>query len=415
MQYSIASEIYGVPFHMEASYFQQYYPLARAAMSGLQYSKEGEPQESIPSFLNAKTGTPVAMSDDDQEPSREKVVYVLPVRGPMTKHDQECGPRGTRTLGNRLRRADTDQSVIGHVIIFETGGGSSISVPELSDAIQECKKPVLAFVDGIMCSAGIFAGSYCDEIWASRENDKVGSIGTMIVYQGRKSKSEEDQNKEVQITIYADEAFEKNEEWETAINDFDVKLTKERILNPHNEEFVQVMRTNFPNVKDEHLHGRTWPAKEVLGVFVNQIGRFEDAVMRVVELAEKQNKPPKDTQNTNFQNMKQFSFVNAALGIQSMESADEHVSLNEEQLEALDNSLAAASKVTSDLQAEQTAHGNTKQELATANETIQNLQGSSGADTPPPPKETDTKEESFATEDFGHVSSAQELFNNLPD
>lgn len=39
--------------------------------------------------------------------------------------------------------------------------------------------------------------------------------------------------------------------------------------------------------------------------------------------------------------MKQFARVNTALGVESLESVDEVVSLNEEQLEALDNALAA--------------------------------------------------------------------------
>jgi len=49
----------------------------------------------------------------------------------MLKHDMLCGPAGTRTLGNRLVDADADPNVIGHLLIFETGGGTANSVPRL--------------------------------------------------------------------------------------------------------------------------------------------------------------------------------------------------------------------------------------------------------------------------------------------
>jgi ClpP class serine protease len=215
----------------------------------------------------------------------EKVVSVIPVRGAMTKHNQVCGPAGTRTIAARLKEADMDPDVIGHVLVFETGGGSANSVPELSEAIIGCSKPTLAYVDGMMCSAGQFAGSYCREVMASRASDLIGSIGTMIVFEGRKAKSEENDEKIIHLRVYADGADEKNQEFESAINDFNFKLVKERILNPHNEQFIAQVKSNRPGVLEEHLHGRAYPAGEVLGSLVDSIGSFEEAVKRVVSLS----------------------------------------------------------------------------------------------------------------------------------
>ena len=297
MRFSVLKEIYGQPWQIEAGTFQQFFPLAVGAMQGADFVPEPEPRENLPYCLHPVTletlawqpaaglkGDSVAGVTGSGIP-QPKVVSIIPVRGLMLRHDQACGPVGTRTLAARLQEADQHDSILGHVLVFETGGGSANSVPELAQAITGCSKPVVAWVDGMMCSAGQFAGSYCREIIASRENDLVGSIGTMMVYEGRKALSEEDQNRVIHLRIYADDASQKNQEYEAAINQYNFSLVRERVLNPHNLEFVNAIRANRPGVEEQHLHGRTFRAREVLGALVDRIGSLEDAVRRVAELA----------------------------------------------------------------------------------------------------------------------------------
>jgi ClpP class serine protease len=224
----------------------------------------------------------------------------------------------------------------------------------------------LGYVDGMAASAHQYVLSYCTEKWANRATDIVGSIGTMLMFSGRTQKSEEDLFKVREVTIYADDAFEKNEEYETAINKFEFKLAKERILNPHNEQFQKDIKANCPGVEDKHLHGRTFAAAEVLGALIDTIGSFDNAVKRVVELSgykkeKKASTPGGAGQAANEYlpiktEMKQFKNVNAALDVESLEAVDQDVSLNEAQLELLDVALAVP--------------GELQQQLETANGTI---------------------------------------------
>ncbi len=394
MQYSIAREIFGKPWQISAFGIQQYQPVISGMLNGAEISVESEPLENIPYAVSATTGVPMAWSETDEDSAQEenstqeKVIHVLPVRGVLMKHDMLCGPRGARTLANRLRKADADESVIGHVIIIEGPGGSAAAVPELSDAIKDCKKPVVGWVDGMMCSAHMYFGSYTDYLIASRNNDLVGCIGTLIVFKGRISKSEEDLFKEREVTIYADEAFEKNEEYNKAINEFDFKLTKEHILNPHNKEFVAAIKTNLPGVEDKHLHGRTFAASEVVGALINSIGDFDSAINKVLELSEfkkDENQAQSSTSqavNNNSQiktEMKQYKNVNAAIGVDQLEAVDGAVSFNEEQLEALDSSLGEdrSSEIQSQLDTANTTIGerdatitDLEGQVETANNTI---------------------------------------------
>ena len=352
MQLSIAKDIFGSPWQLSATGFQQYFPVVVGMMNGALIVEESEPEENKPSLIAADTKSPVMYYSDDEEPEhedepqREKVVHVMPVRGVMMKHDMTCGPKGTRTLGNRLRHADSDSSVIGHVLIIEGPGGASNAVPELADAIKECKKPVIVWVDGIMASAHMYVGSYAKEIIASRPTDIIGCIGTMITYSGRTSKSEEDLFKVREVTIYADDAYEKNEEYEKAINDFDFKLVKERVLNPHNQQFVNDIKANRPGVEDKHLHGRTFNASEVVGSLIDSIGPFEDALNRVIQLAQESNAGSNGSQaSTNNQNQKvmskQYLKIQKALGAESLEfETDGSRTFSEEEMEAVEGALA---------------------------------------------------------------------------
>lgn len=370
MQYSIASEIFGLPWHISVQGLQQYMPVVRGMLNGAMIVEETEPKENIPFAISANTLSPIAgYYADDQEDDvpeedetlNEKVVHVLPLRGVLMKNDMMCGPRGARTMGQRLVNADKDQSVIGHVIIIEGPGGAAHAVPELTDAIKECTKPIVVWVDGLMCSAHMYVGAYAKERIASRATDMVGCIGTMLVYAGRTAKSDENLFKEREVTIYADDAFEKNEEYEQAINEFNFKPAKERLLNPHNEQFVNDMKAQLPGVEDKHLHGRTFQAGEVIGSLVDSIGSFDDAVNRVIVLANYQKEIPAsnsggqpENNNHSIQTSMKFQKIQSALAQDSLEfEADGRRTFTEDEMTAIEAAIGETSSAELEHQLEQ--------------------------------------------------------------
>ena len=390
MQYSIASEIFGLPWHISVQGLQQYMPVVRGMLNGAMIVEETEPKENIPFAISANTLAPVAAYWDDDEENdapeedetpNEKVVHVLPLRGVLMKNDMMCGPRGARTMGQRLVNADKDKSVIGHVIIIEGPGGAAHAVPEMTDAIKECTKPIVVWVDGLMCSAHMYIGAYAQERIASRATDMIGCIGTMLVYSGRIAKSDENLFKEREVTIYADDAFEKNEEYEQAINEFNFKPAKERLLNPHNEQFVNDMKAQLPGVEDQHLHGRTFPAGEVIGSLVDSIGSFDDAVNRVIALANYQKETPASNSgqaanNNQYQTTMDFLKLQSVLGLASFEvESDGRRTFTVEEMQALEDYLAAvnSSELQLQLTQVQTALQTAQQDSAANEQTVTEL------------------------------------------
>lgn len=359
MNFLILKDLLSNTWQVDANSLRTLLPIFQSIRSGINIELADEPENHKPYAVYANTRELLQgyyaddqhddpENDSDEEPEMKMVVNVMPIRSILTKHDQECGPRGTRTYGNRLAKADSDPNVIGHILIVESGGGQTNAVPELTDVMQKCTKPIVVWVDGVAASAAYYISSYAKEIIASREMDFIGCIGTMIVYEGRKSKSEANMLGDVQVTIYADGSEEKNEEYEKAINDFDFSFEKSRILNPINDKFKADVTANRPKATPDQLKGRVYFAKDVVGSLVDAIGDFDYAMERVLALANFKPKPAGNSQsriqvepkNKVERSMKQFTKLNAVLGVESLESVDESVSLNELQLETIETALS---------------------------------------------------------------------------
>lgn len=272
----------------------------------------------------------------EANPYANKSIYVTYLYGTMLKYDS-CGDPGTRSIGEALMKADADPDVIGHIIVADSGGGSSDSVPELADAIRSCSKPVVGFIDGTAASACIYALSYCDRIIAHQPKDRVGCIGTLIQLHGY-PKFHKENDGYVSARIYADAATEKNADYESALEG-NFQVIREQTLNPLNEQFTSDIRANRPAVRDDQLTGRTYFAEDVVGTLIDAIGPISDAAQAVADLAAAQldqNSSAMETQNNNYPNLMALP----ALAELVVDQNDGTVTLQGVQLQAVEAALA---------------------------------------------------------------------------
>ena len=347
MQYSFIKSLLESSWMIHPGAASAYYPLLKGALSGLEFVQEPEPENSIPFLISAATNKIIPFSDPEElsfSKEDDKYVFVLNLRGTVLKHDAMCGPRGTRTLASRLNRMDQDDNVIGHIIVTESGGGMAAAVPEMADAIKSLTKPVVAWVDGMSASAAYYINSYCSHIMASRASDEVGCIGTLIQIHGY-PKYAKLEDGSVVARIYADAASEKNNEYEAALEG-NFTLIKERMLNPHNEQFISDVKANRSAVLDEQLKGRTYNAGDVVGTLIDSIGNFDAAVQKVIELSGIKEYSQKSTQKNNTKKMNELTNLNAIESIRDFVVEDGSASFNEEQLQDIEASLATGNQAT---------------------------------------------------------------------
>lgn len=218
-------------------------------------------------------------------PYTDKSVYVTYLYGTMTKYGS-CYSYGTREIAQELLEADKDPDIIGHIIVADSGGGSSDSAPELASAIKQLSKPIVSYIDGMAASACLHAISYTRKIIAHHSFDQVGCIGTMIIVSGW-PKFRRDSDGYVEVRIYADQSADKNDDYEAALEG-NTKIIKEEMLNPICQAFIDNIKANRPNATDDQLTGKTYFAKDVVGTLIDSIGTFEDAMHAVIDLAEQQ-------------------------------------------------------------------------------------------------------------------------------
>lgn len=378
MLYSVYKDLVFGTYFVDAMTLIQSQHLFSALINNIGFEAEEE-AENTKTFLQSFTAEQSGDANDNRLEGKQIAVHA--VRGAMLKHDAMCGPVGMRTIGQRIIESDHQENIIAHIVMFETGGGQSVAVPELTDALSKTTKKTYGFVDGYALSAGQYALSYCDEKWASRATDRLGSIGTMTVFRGRKS-GEADQNGQMEFRVYATKSSEKNKEYEDALNKGDVSYVVEQ-LNEINEQFHQDIKTNYPNVEDKHLTGATFKAEDVVGTLIDGVKSFQQLVDHIGEQY-LENNP--ENSNQNQQTMKQFEKVNSTLGVEALESADGTVALNEEQMEAVNTALVAGEIAQGQIdaaeqaqQAAETAQQDAEGLLATAQARVTELEAGAGA------------------------------------
>jgi len=314
MRLSLFNDIFRQPWMIEPQTAAANRQVLIGVLSGLEFSPESK-------AVNRTIGH----KNSDSIPQGRKV-NVVELKGVMLRDDGDCGEIGTRTLGRLLLEADKDPEIIGHILAVDSGGGAANSVRDLAEAIRSCSKPVVAHVDGFMCSAAMYAASYCQQIIAKNETDRVGCIGTMVqIADWPKQVKESDGF--IRLRVYADGSEEKNGEYEAALEG-DFHLLKENVLNPLNEIFKKDIRANRPNVKEDQLKGRTYFAQDTIGTLIDSIGSFEDAVAKVVELS-----------NINITKMEELVHLQAVPGCANLVLVENSASLNKEQLEAIDAAI----------------------------------------------------------------------------
>jgi ClpP class serine protease len=211
-------------------------------------------------------------------------VAIIRAMGPLLKYDTMCGPIGMNTIGDRIREAEANANISGVVLYADSPGGSVDGTIALGELVKNTKKPVVTFVDGMAASAMLWIAASSAEIIASTDMAIVGSVGVASNFMNTRPVLEK---MGVEFhDLVADQSFDKNKSVNLLLKG-DYETYKAEVLNPLAERFQQHMKATRPLATDEFLTGKTYFAKDVMGVFVDGIGDLEFAVSRVRELSRK--------------------------------------------------------------------------------------------------------------------------------
>ena len=339
-----------------------------------------------------------ALDSNNDDAQNFPFVSVLTVDGPITRNGGGCS-YGSIDHRNMMIKAANHPLCRGHIFIINTPGGSAWAKNDYEQAINYARKlgqPVIAFIDGMCASAGMYLASLCDERYYMHPKDEIGCIGVMASFYSQADGSKNQFTDETYHELYDPESFDKNREFRDIANDGDSeKLVKE--LAELGVEFRADIRKACPAVKDEHLHGKVFDAEEVKGILMDDQSDFFSCVKRCFDLyngtaepitREASIKKPEPEENTqesqhstfNTQhslsqhtihqksiNMANYPKINAACGMQDgqqIEVREEGAFMNAPLLDTLEAHLASQEQAVADA----------KQKATTAEQSLADLQ-----------------------------------------
>lgn len=222
---------------------------------------------------------------DDEEAQDFPFVSVLTIDGPITRNGGGCS-YGSVDHRNMMIRAANNSFCRGHIFIINTPGGSAWAKNDYEQAINYARslgQPVIAFIDGMCASAGMYLASLCDERYYMHPKDEIGCIGVMASFYTQADGSKNQFTDETYHELYDPESFDKNREFRDVANDGDSeKLVKE--LAELGVEFRADVKKACPNAKDEHLHGKVFNAEDVKGILMDDQSDFLPCVKHCFDL-----------------------------------------------------------------------------------------------------------------------------------
>lgn len=310
----------------------------------------------------------VELQEDD------RIVNVLSVNGPITRDGGGCS-YGSREHRDWLMRAADMEEVVAHVLIINSGGGASASKYDYEQAIDYIRskgQPVVAYIDGMACSAAYALACMADEVYVMNPNNEVGCIGTMCAFYQQRHGDQNTVTQERYVELYADGSPYKNREFrEAAEGNYEAMIAE---INKSAEDFKALVRKHRPQVTEEQLKGDTFKAADVMGTLVDGQKTFDECVARALELAgysivdgllvpptidDENLESEQETENNDinlnlnhFDMSKEYPKIMAACGAHALISDKEDaVYLHRDLCEALEGHLAASENVENALSA----------------------------------------------------------------
>lgn len=262
----------------------------------------------------------------------EGSVGIIKVHGSLTKENQCCGPIGMATIGAIIKNANARQNISSIVLDIDSPGGTVDGTIELANIIKYSKKPIVAFYNGMACSAALWIGSSASKAIAATDFTEVGSVGVLMSFWDIIGHFEKKGYKfhKIVSSLSPDKVKLFDDLREGKYDDY-----RKNNLDPIAEEFQKTIKENLPNVTDDHIKGKVFFAKDVISILVNSIGTIEDAIIEADNLAKSN---LNNNQNSNTMKLKSIPKV---LGTE-LESVEGHVSLNEEQINQIEQALVDA-------------------------------------------------------------------------
>ncbi len=335
----------------------------------------------------SEDGSAVNSIDSLFQPELQKFpfVSVIDISGPITRNGGACS-FGSIHHRDIMMAAANHPLCRGHVFIINTPGGSAWAKNDYEQAINYARslgQPVIAFIDGMCASAGMYLASLCDERYYMHPKNEIGCIGVMAAFYTEADGKENKYTGETYHELYDPESFDKNKAFRDVANDGNTEQLVSELAALGVEFRADVLKA-CPNATDEHLHGKVFNAEDVKGILVDGQADFMGVVQRAFALYDgtaepiKREAPEPSNETTKPQNdqttkrlndkttnMENYPLINAACGLNAGEIAvnEEGAFMNASLLDTLEANISASEQKVADAEQKATEAENALAEM----------------------------------------------------
>lgn len=207
-------------------------------------------------------------------------VGVLPISGPITKYNGECGVPGSIQRSSWLSDMQRRDNIVAVVQLLDTPGGESRAAQSFISTAKKMSKPLLSFVDGMAASLGVWNTSYSDEVYLGSAMDEMGSVGSYATLADFKGYMEAQGLKIHEV--YAPQSTDKNKDYRDAMKGDYTAI--EGDLKLHVSEFIKAVKQQRPKAaahEKEWSTGKMFYAEDAVKIgLADGIRSFEQVISK---------------------------------------------------------------------------------------------------------------------------------------
>lgn len=285
LNWQLAKEIYGVtPWFVDAKSFPMMASILNNIKSGVDLELPEEKYNAVGYYnLNQETkfiSSPYQLDNKNIFDA----IGIININGPITKSGG-MSSHGMDYVSSIMNEMAADDRIKAFLILCDSGGGSSAAVELMNDTINSIgqTKPIYSLITkgGMACSAmyGIISGS--KKIYSESGMNMVGSVGTMIQFEGRKANTQSPDGTKY-VRLYATKSTKKNLGFEQALNDDNYELMVSELLDPINENFTNMVSNNRPLLKGTDFdNGDVKLSKDAVGTYIDGIKSLSEVITEI--------------------------------------------------------------------------------------------------------------------------------------
>lgn len=239
--------------------------------------------------LSAATQNPMYGKLDKAAPGS---IAVYPIQS-VIMQDDYCGAPGLKTIRSWMEQGESSGNITAHLLHMNTPGGDASGVEEFALFVKSLKKPVMAFVEGMAASGGLWIAAAADETIVSEDLSMVGSLGAFSTfYDSTKRMTDAGVRK---IEVYATQSSKKNRIYKELVSmDEEVAAAAKaeyatRFLNPLVTRFQNAVTTfrakSASKMTDDVMAGDMFSGSEAINVgLADGMMTFNQAINRLQNL-----------------------------------------------------------------------------------------------------------------------------------